>query len=311
MKTNVIGKQFWAWTVLNTINKNQRNYLEVQCVCGTTRIVRASTIYTGKSRSCGSRECVQIKIATQQEVFDNPNLMPINIGDVFRKLTVIDYALDPVKNKKQYVVKCTCGNVLTVSQYDLRSGRKGSCGTSHYALRIGQQFGDLTVSDIDINDPTKITTVCSCGEVEQYKRKQLLPGNIKTCFKNRQNKNKHPINAGNVFGKLTVLKQVYLSGKSKYRFYKCKCECGNLCVKRFDGLLNTIAPHCGCSILTNNPEHREKLAAKREQLLQQIEEKIIKEEKQVAKDYTPAIKSHITKSINSVFELLVHISTKQ
>lgn len=183
MKTNVIGKQFWAWTVLNTINKNQRNYLEVQCVCGTKRIVRASTIYTGKSRSCGSRECIQTKIATQQEVFDNPNLMPINIGDVFKKLTVIDYALDPIKNKKRYVVKCTCGNVLTVSHYDLRAGRKASCGASHYVLRIGQQFGDLTVSDIDINNPTKITTVCSCGEVEQHARKGLLTGVTNICKK--------------------------------------------------------------------------------------------------------------------------------
>ena len=267
MKTNAIGKQFWAWTVLNTVNKHQRNYLEVQCVCGTKRTIRASTIYTGKSRSCGSRECVQTKIATQQEVFDNPNLTPINIGDVFKKLTVIDYALDPIKNKKRYVVKCTCGNVLTVSHYDLRTGRKGSCGASHYALRIGQRFGDLTVTDIDINNPTKITTVCSCGEVEQYKRKQLLPGTIKTCSKERQIKRKYPINVGDVFGKLTVLKQVYLSGKSKHRFYECKCECGNLCVKRFDGLINKTATHCGCSKLVNNPEYRKKLSAKRKQLL--------------------------------------------
>ncbi len=308
MKTNVIGKQFWAWTVLNTVNKHQRNYLEVQCVCGTKRTIRASTIYAGKSRSCGSRECVQTKIATQQEVFDNPNLMPINIGDVFKKLTVIDYALDPIKNKKRYVVKCTCGNILTVSHYDLRAGRKASCGASHYALKIGQRFGALMVTAIDPDDPTNITTTCECGEVEQYKRRKLLKGAIKLCLKERVHKRKHPINIGDTFGKLTVIEEVFGYGKGHHRYYKCSCACGSECVKRFDGLVNLTSTHCGCSKLVNNPEYRKKVTTKRRIDNEARDLALFIKEQELKKKNAPTIKQHINKPINSIFEFLVHTS---
>lgn len=305
---NIIGTQFWLWTVLDIVIKFEREYFEVKCTCGTKRVVRASSVIKGRSRSCGSKECIAEEQKIQDKLFTLPDEDPINIGDVFKKLTVVGFAEDTAQNNKQYVVQCTCGNKLTVSAYTLKTGRKGSCGISHYALKIGQRFGALMVTAIDPDDPTNITTTCECGEVEQYKRRKLLKGAIKLCLKERVHKRKHPINIGDTFGKLTVIEEVFGYGKGHHRYYKCSCACGSECVKRFDGLVNLTATHCGCSKLVNNPEYKKKVTTKRRINNEARDLALFIKEQELKKKNAPTIKQHINKPINSIFEFLVHTS---
>jgi len=61
---------------------------------------------------------------------------------------------------------------------------------------------------------------------------------------------------GNVYDMLTVIAfshNVRISNGYRY-FWKCKCECGNIIVRRADGLLGKGVKSCGC--------YREKILAK-------------------------------------------------
>lgn len=53
-------------------------------------------------------------------------------GEVFSRLTVIDYAEHAVEpsgtKRRQWVCECSCGNIRTVRQKDLISGNSKSCG---------------------------------------------------------------------------------------------------------------------------------------------------------------------------------------
>jgi len=228
MDNSIINSQFWAWTVLGTINRNQKEYLEVQCICGVKRVVRAIHITTGKSRSCGSKECIAAEKHSKNKVYE-----------------VLDR--DPPK--------------------------------------VGQQFGDLTVTSINPDNPKNITTTCTCGKVEQHALKGLLTGVTTTCRKEYGNRAKYTVDIGSVFGKLTVIEEVKIAGKSGGKRYKCLCECGNTCIRRVSGLVNKTATHCGCS---KAPVKRKKKPVK-------------------TKD---VISKNVIKQLNSIYELLIWANKK-
>lgn len=54
---------------------------------------------------------------------------------------------------------------------------------------------------------------------------------------------------GQKFGLLKVIKQVPFTNKGKGTMYKCKCECGNVCIKTSSQLRRTTEParSCGCN----------------------------------------------------------------
>lgn len=227
MDNNIIDKQFWAWTVLRTVNKNQREYLEVQCICGVKRVVRAIHIASGKSRSCGAKECTAEEKHSKNKIYG-----------IFDR--------DPPK--------------------------------------VGQQFGDLTVTSINPDNPKNITTTCTCGKVEQHTLKGLLTGVTTTC-KKRQNRSKYIIDIGSVFGKLVVIEEAKRTGTSSDRYYKCLCECGNACIRRASKLINKTATHCGCSRAV-----------------------ITQKEKPVKTDHIN--KEHVAKQLNSIYDFLVCTNKK-
>ena len=318
MKTVAVGTQFWLWKVLDILITKERQHWKVQCDCGKIRTVRASNIYNGRSRSCGSLECVRKVQELHNQDFSLPEEYPVNIGDKFRKLTVVNSADPTINGKKRFVVKCDCGRTSVETAYDLFTGRRGSCGNARFNLEIGQKFGELTVSSIDPINPTIITTTCSCGAVETYKRKQLTSRQIKTCLKERRRRCLTVINEGDVFGKLTITSQIFDYKTDGHRYFNCRCECGKYCIKRADGLLRGATTHCGCSRrredipkpsrVIANP-HRAAAARKSHSAHRMNAE--IKElaaeakERELALAKAPKISDHIDKPINSVFAFLV------
>ena len=57
MNQNLVGKRFGEWTVLRKWRGNGRHYyVMVICSCGTERQMRADTLKSGRSKSCGCKK---------------------------------------------------------------------------------------------------------------------------------------------------------------------------------------------------------------------------------------------------------------
>lgn len=76
------------------------------------------------------------------------------------------------------------------------------------------------------------------------------------------------LNEGDVFGRLTVIREVesVLSGKMLRRFYECKCECGTITRVRLEYLRSGHTQSCGCfrveqtiNALTTHGDRKSKL----------------------------------------------------
>lgn len=57
------------------------------------------------------------------------------------------------------------------------------------------------------------------------------------------------------FGKLTVIE--FVEVRSKFAYWKCRCECGNERVVRGSNLLSGQTKSCGCLNTTSHVKHRE------------------------------------------------------
>ena len=54
------------------------------------------------------------------------------------------------------------------------------------------------------------------------------------------------INAGDVYGRLTIVKEVAPKGKNNMRYFECKCECGTVRDFKIYRLTQGITVSCGC-----------------------------------------------------------------
>lgn len=57
---------------------------------------------------------------------------------------------------------------------------------------------------------------------------------------------------GQRFGHLIVLKKA--ESKNKHVYWKCQCDCGQICEKTGQGLRNGEATHCGCQLKTTQKQ---------------------------------------------------------
>lgn len=159
------------------------------------------------------------------------------IGQRFGKLVVIEFA--GYKNGRgQWLCDCDCGNAgFMASTSALRSGNTTSC-----RCRVdltGQKFGDWTVLQFDHQDLGKDSywlSECICGET-----KIAASSNIK---RQGDYKCKHKASfIGKRFGRLVVTSLAYIKDAS---YWNCKCDCGNTCIVRRNGLTTGNTQSCGC-----------------------------------------------------------------
>ena len=52
-------------------------------------------------------------------------------------------------------------------------------------------------------------------------------------------------------GKITVIDFDHYDKKNREFYYKCKCDCGNICLGRRDHILNGDKKSCGCIQITH------------------------------------------------------------
>ena len=110
-----------------------------KCKCGNTTTVSSTNLTkTNATQSCG---CLRHR--------PSPTLINLT-NKIFGKLTVLKRDVSHKCKKTKWICQCECGNIVSVSTSDLRSGKTRSCGCSKFQLKynlVGQTFGFLLVTE--------------------------------------------------------------------------------------------------------------------------------------------------------------------
>ena len=134
------------------------------------------------------------------------------------------------------------------------------------SLKVGDRSGRLTVtalpSNVNERDPTGHGRYlchcrCDCG-TDDYVCKviDIQSGNVKSCGCIDRERLK-PINIGDKFGRLTVVKEVERDPITNRRRYLCKCSCleGGTRIVAADKLIGGETTSCGCKLYETRDEY--------------------------------------------------------
>lgn len=121
----------------------------------------------------------------------------------------------------------------------------------------GKKFNRLTVLERDYTKPSGAgksvywICKCDCGNKKSIRTDKIQNGDIQSCgCLSKQIRTKLFLIdlTDQKFGKLTVLKrdENKPKGKSKFAYWICKCDCGNLTSVRGDHLRDGSTIGCGC-----------------------------------------------------------------
>ena len=118
----------------------------------------------------------------------------------------------------------------------------------------GNVYGELTVIKREGTKRGQAAWLCqcSCGNTVIVAGADLRRGNTKSCGCKKKflNGQEPSIKIGDKFGKLTIIEDMglrpyYNTGKNR-RWYKCQCECGNICEGWGNNIKNGNKTSCGC-----------------------------------------------------------------
>ena len=117
MEATKTGDRFGLWTVIAPRIPETRK-IPCRCDCGTEKPVNLDNLRTGKTISCGCR-----KPESSKRAWDTRGRRPLNLGDVFGRLTILE-----VQSREHVHLKCECGNETVASSVNLFNGTIRSCG---------------------------------------------------------------------------------------------------------------------------------------------------------------------------------------
>ena len=176
------------------------------------------------------------------------------IGYKFNKLTILEY-IGKINDKHEffYKCKCDCGNIINIRSNAINIQKSCGCKKRSYMGRkhkypIGYKFNKLTIIEhlgkINKNNHQYYYKCkCDCGNIIT-----IISGNInkqKSCGCRIY---KYPV--GYKFNKLTIISTGNKIDNKPFRYYKCKCDCGNIIYIRSNAI-NT-QKSCGCSTTKYN-----------------------------------------------------------
>jgi 5-methylcytosine-specific restriction endonuclease McrA len=145
-----LGDKYGFWTVLErSANKvfPSGSYISMwdcRCDCGETATVSGTTLFTGKSKSCGCRT--------------GSNL----IGRRFDRF-VVTGGPEIKKRKRYWICRCDCGNERVVYAGSLVRGLSGGCGCGHRKTDLsGQRFGRLVAIEMAERRSGVAYWLCQC-----------------------------------------------------------------------------------------------------------------------------------------------------
>ena len=135
-KQDLIGMKFNRLTV-KSYTKG-KGWL-CDCECGETRFVIGYDLTNGLIKSCGCYRRELGRIA--------PKTSSMKTGDVYSRLTIME-SVRGEYNQVRFVCKCSCGNILQVDPWMLRSGGVKSCGClkAERVAKLGKEMikGDIS-----------------------------------------------------------------------------------------------------------------------------------------------------------------------
>lgn len=244
---DLTGKRFGYLTVLERDYNHAKDlgllknelFWKCQCDCGNITYKRAYSLKNGHTLSCGC--------------FNNSgeDLTGQKIGHT----TVLGPDFEMSKNNTgcYWRCQCDCGNIFSITTNKLltvyKDPRCPECMKIQGENLIGRTFGYLTVIAKDfeyknnnqIKDGSYWKCRCICGKETTVRADCLRKGTIKSCgCKRRELSRKNNIidETGNKYGKLTVIeidenyvKDKGIKNSGNVTYWKCQCECGEICSK--------------------------------------------------------------------------------
>lgn len=138
---NLINKRFGRLVVIERA-PNQGRYVcwKCQCDCGEQCIIKADSLSSGKTQSCG---CLY------KETRPKPKNL---IGQRFGKLRVLSLLPERKNRRVMWKCQCDCGGMTIASTHDLNNGSRVSCGCK------GKSAGETIIESILIENQIKFKT---------------------------------------------------------------------------------------------------------------------------------------------------------
>lgn len=158
-------------------------------------------------------------------------------NQVFGKLRVISY-----QGSSMWLCQCECKNYTLARITDLEKGKVKSCGkctktTAKLINIVDEEFNEWKVLEYAGNGYWKCQ--CSCGEIRNVRRYDLINGKSKSCGHNISTPNKDLTGL-----QINDWKVIKYAGN---RYYTCKCKCGQVHDVLAKNLLNGSSKSCGHS----------------------------------------------------------------
>ena len=179
---DLTGQTFGYLVAQESIRKNNRTYWKCICKCGTALEVRADSLTSGRTISCGCK-----KKELLQALGENRRL---NLaGERFGRLLVLERD-EQNTTRTFWKCLCDCGNYISTSTDRLRTQQTQSCGclqkertaSAHLGKEspcrkdiTNQRFGKLIA--LEISDITNSELFwrckCDCGNFVEVRGSQL------------------------------------------------------------------------------------------------------------------------------------------
>jgi len=175
--TNLKGKIFGILTVIKESerDKNGKRTWLCKCECGNEKVIEASSLMKGYTKSCG---CLKHK---KQDL----------IGQKFGMLTVISRSRVGKNRDVFWNCICDCGNMKEARGRSLKDGTTKSCGCLQRLVNknkaedlTGQRFGKLVAMELVKATGDKRTywlCQCDCGKTKVIASRNLKQGTTLSC----------------------------------------------------------------------------------------------------------------------------------
>lgn len=187
---NEIGNKYGKLTVLYRA-ENSGKIVKWHCICdcGNEVDVAGSSLRSGNTKSCG---CYQREQAIASNIKRG---RPINIGDTFGELTVIEQLPSKIrsgKKQRQFLTQCSCGEFVSISGAELLRKEIHRCQKCNNKLTSersvvreeGNKYGKLTVIEEagrDKDGRVLWRCQCDCGNEKITLGKSLRAGLVLSC----------------------------------------------------------------------------------------------------------------------------------
>lgn len=183
-KYEMIGEQYGRLTVIEIVEKYKKNQTYCRCICdcGNEKVILASNVKRGLTRSCGCLER-ESRFARCHDRF--------YVGEQVNDFTLIEKTDKRARNGSAiWKLQCKCGNIIEASPSQIKHANKKSCGCDYVNPLLidltGQKYGMLTV--VRIHDQRVMAgrrvaweCRCDCGNKVVVASFMLRSGKTTSC----------------------------------------------------------------------------------------------------------------------------------